>query len=715
MGLFTKKQETLNERIKNLRKEKGWTQLKLAEQLNITDKAVSKWEAGEGNPDILLLPKLAEMFGVSIDYLLTGVKPEEKVNLDDMDNTKRAIYLIGKDDVKNFKKYGYVSSDYLVNPDAVGRYDGTRSTFVSAVRTEILKIKPCKILNVLLDDFITSPKYKDRIAGRISPATLVYDNLDEFVKLCAVLNRIDVLEFIKFHWFAIGNKSEQDHYRNYSTSDPRHTYQISSDVFSFIMENPNVNESTKQYVLTIHLFDPEDRKSGYKYYFLNDMIIYCMYHYKKYDLLKEAMILLEKNNEYLIENYVNYSLDGSWFTSKFISGDRCILGNGNNESNYKTVGVGIPIIKAFEEAKETLDIEWIEKFNTYNSVIANKIYSCSRCDGFYVQGSSPRKLTILTEKELELLRMKANPNIDEDNIAVYKFTKFGLLDAKGMLLSLREGIATPEGLKHVIENAKRLYKNHIKKSYIHPCQLIEDCIIKKDYKRIFEFAVDNNIKDLIQPILEQKYEELVEIGRKLFYVPASKRTRYCQYTYITSNSALYVHLRNNCDIQDEQVDSFVSKCEQFKEDLFNEFIKNVLDEINKLTGEREIQEDYERICKEVTKEYLIDLLNKNRTESLVIKLCVKLEAKLKHIYKLSGELKEMLDEYVEKHMKLHNCWDDEDNNYYRWKSEDEYNIQMTKLLNKLRIVRNGIVHSSSSNEKLDSKEFMLLIEFVEKI
>ena len=40
MGLFSKKQETLNERIKKLRKEKGWTQLKLAEQLNITDKAV---------------------------------------------------------------------------------------------------------------------------------------------------------------------------------------------------------------------------------------------------------------------------------------------------------------------------------------------------------------------------------------------------------------------------------------------------------------------------------------------------------------------------------------------------------------------------------------------------------------------------------------------------------------------------------------------------
>ena len=114
MELFTKKAETLNDRIKNLRKEKGWTQLKLAEQLNITDKAVSKWESGEGNPDITLLPKLAELFGVTIDYLLTGVKPEEKVNLDDMDNAKRAIYLIGNDDLQNFIKFVLLSTHFVI-------------------------------------------------------------------------------------------------------------------------------------------------------------------------------------------------------------------------------------------------------------------------------------------------------------------------------------------------------------------------------------------------------------------------------------------------------------------------------------------------------------------------------------------------------------------------------------------------------------------------
>jgi hypothetical protein len=157
------------------------------------------------------------------------------------------------------------------------------------------------------------------------------------------------------------------------------------------------------------------------------------------------------------------------------------------------------------------------------------------------------------------------------------------------------------------------------------------------------------------------------------------------------------------------------RCEQYREELFNTFIKEILDEINTLTGEREIKEDYDRICGEITKDYLLNLLSSDKIETLVIKLCVKLEVKFKHVYKLSGEFKEMLDEYVAKHMKLHNCWDDEDNDYYRWKSEDEFNIQMTKLLNKLRIIRNGIVHSSSSNEVLDKKELSQIIEFVEKI
>lgn len=56
--------------ISNLRKRQGLTQAGLAEKVNYSDKAVSKWERGESVPDILTLVSLAEVFGVSVDDLL---------------------------------------------------------------------------------------------------------------------------------------------------------------------------------------------------------------------------------------------------------------------------------------------------------------------------------------------------------------------------------------------------------------------------------------------------------------------------------------------------------------------------------------------------------------------------------------------------------------------------------------------------------------------
>ena len=54
------------------RKEKGLTQAQLAEQLGVTNKAVSKWESGNGLPDISLFPVLSELLGVTADELFRG-------------------------------------------------------------------------------------------------------------------------------------------------------------------------------------------------------------------------------------------------------------------------------------------------------------------------------------------------------------------------------------------------------------------------------------------------------------------------------------------------------------------------------------------------------------------------------------------------------------------------------------------------------------------
>jgi len=60
----------LGANIAAYRKRSGMTQAKLAEQLNYSDKAVSKWERGESMPDVLTLVQLAELFEITTDELL---------------------------------------------------------------------------------------------------------------------------------------------------------------------------------------------------------------------------------------------------------------------------------------------------------------------------------------------------------------------------------------------------------------------------------------------------------------------------------------------------------------------------------------------------------------------------------------------------------------------------------------------------------------------
>lgn len=62
--------------ISTLCRERGWTQKQLAEQIHVTDKAVSKWERGAGLPDISLLAALAKSLDVTVDALLAGERQQ---------------------------------------------------------------------------------------------------------------------------------------------------------------------------------------------------------------------------------------------------------------------------------------------------------------------------------------------------------------------------------------------------------------------------------------------------------------------------------------------------------------------------------------------------------------------------------------------------------------------------------------------------------------
>jgi transcriptional regulator with XRE-family HTH domain len=89
--------------ISALRKEKGFTQAVLAEKLNVSNRTVSKWENGDGYPEITLLPEIAQALGVSVDELLAGeraekprseIKVEEVANKDNLNNMFKITYII---------------------------------------------------------------------------------------------------------------------------------------------------------------------------------------------------------------------------------------------------------------------------------------------------------------------------------------------------------------------------------------------------------------------------------------------------------------------------------------------------------------------------------------------------------------------------------------------------------------------------------------------
>ena len=73
--------EKTGQLITELRKEKGLTQKQLAEALNVTDKAVSKWERGLSFPDISMLEPISELLGVSIMEILAGERQPEDATL----------------------------------------------------------------------------------------------------------------------------------------------------------------------------------------------------------------------------------------------------------------------------------------------------------------------------------------------------------------------------------------------------------------------------------------------------------------------------------------------------------------------------------------------------------------------------------------------------------------------------------------------------------
>ena len=79
-----------NEKLQELRKQKGLTQEELAEKLFVSRTAVSKWESGRGYPSIESLKAISKFYAVTVDALLSG---EELLSISEEDNRQKERHL----------------------------------------------------------------------------------------------------------------------------------------------------------------------------------------------------------------------------------------------------------------------------------------------------------------------------------------------------------------------------------------------------------------------------------------------------------------------------------------------------------------------------------------------------------------------------------------------------------------------------------------------
>ena len=80
--------KTIAGNIAKYRKQLGMTQIDLSEKINYSDKSISKWERGDGIPDVPTLVQLAEIFGVSVDELIYPPKSQPEVPVEPESDAK---------------------------------------------------------------------------------------------------------------------------------------------------------------------------------------------------------------------------------------------------------------------------------------------------------------------------------------------------------------------------------------------------------------------------------------------------------------------------------------------------------------------------------------------------------------------------------------------------------------------------------------------------
>ncbi len=621
---------SIGKTIAELRKAKGWTQIELAEKLNVSDKAVSKWESEGGFPEITQLPVLAKIFDVSIDYLMTGKETEpEIITMSKIELCAKNDDISMLDDVKVDVKdeNGKTIVDYIIQYESL-------QVFTALCTKKSLGVGKFGILKFI-----------------------------EFALITNTISALDKAFDIKGRWIAddikgLSHIEEKKQFENREGYN-KDAFVITNELLDIIVLDKRVNSDTIDYLLS------NQKKRECVWYLVLPYLLHQSYLHNNIELFNKILEVSTVSNQYAYEHF-KIPDENSYARNYYHFAYYLIIYNMETgvyiDSLSKKHGLVRVLEKTIKLALDRSDIETVEKLNDLNNAVM-KYYEQFKC-------------YIADPDEIRIAKLKMDKSITKEELAIQS--------------TIHSGVASIDELLELQDF--KLIKKSLATYPIHLIEQFNAYFQQKEWRTLFQLAVDNNDNALADTIIKGKQEE-IEI-QLLSYWNSAKAEKFNinkKHLYLIENGRKVdliaptygTIIRNRAKTLEE----VITKLQAVKQ--------RIIDELS-------LKLDKEKTIGDLTKEYFESELAKGNVDMVIIKLCVRLETILRCDYHYEGDLAEMLNQYCSRF----NTYDDEDNNY------DPYT---PKKLHKLRMQRNGIVHSEKCNEKLTLEEIKWCIDYICKM
>lgn len=583
---------SIGKTIAELRKAKGWTQIELAERLNISDKAVSKWESEAGYPEITMFPQLANLFEVSIDYLMTGKEMQPEII-----TISKAELCAKNDDVTLLKDIDFTQKD-----------ENNKCLIDYIQQYESLKV------------FSALCTTDDRAKGSFDLLT--------FLKFCLLSNHLELLNkkgfWLKPQICSYRFDSAEDimglmpigaleHFGQRQGKD-QYACILPDDFFTMIASDKRINENTINFLL--------GKQRGRKcvWYHAFPYLIDACYEVGNTYLLGRLLTLSEENNQYAYDNFNDKS---NYAFNYFFIGFK-----------YSNNGHGLVRIldKTLNLALQKNDFEMIDRMNALNRNVM-------KYWGF--------KCGIVSDDEIRVAKLKLDKSVSKQDIIIQSSIHNGIVVIDELLAVNDADLIEKTLEKYPV--SKYEFLNTI-------LGRIRQAVESDDWRFILEYAVDHNDENLAYYALNEKKDRIVSWLSDKEKLPFMGwgRTAYDFFRQNEKENinSKYFQLRSKERFSGEiQISAHNLPQRRNPKTIYN--IDDLVEYVK--LCKKQVVDDFKeshnasKIIEELNEEFFRNELAKGNGELVAIKLCVRLEAVLKSKYHYEGDFSEMLEKYCSQH------------------------------------------------------------------